>query len=454
MKKDITAQRQEYSDSLPDWLLVRDTLRGETHIKSEGTKYLPKTSGQIYAEQDDPLNGPKQYAAYKQRAEFYDSTQSAYRAMVAMAHASEPEIELPAAMEFIKDRATKDGMPLEELAKRITREQLTSGRCPLVVDSDDEDTNDPYILHYMAEALPNWMGRRRYVFKLAREVEGEKGEVGHQTYYIEMIAAEGGYIQVQWEQQKDEEFVPVNEVFIEGFSQIPVVVAGSVDITDEIDETPLLPMAKACIASYQMSADYRHALFMCGQPTGYSIGTQESERPKATGSAAWINIENPQAKLGYLEFSGSGVSAMRQAIKDKKDEADTYGVKLTGAGAGEAAETLKVRMMSQQATLKSVVKAGGEAIEKCLKMMAEWMGLNPDEVSYTPNMDFADVNLDHQTLSVISGAIAANNLPLEILFEYVRKVGLTEMDDDQIHALLLEDREDPDDTEEGLDNEE
>jgi len=445
MKIDITKARQDYTDSLADWELVRDTLRGETHIKSEGVKYLPKTSGQAFAEVDDPTNGAKLYSAYKLRAEFYDSTQTAYRAMVAMAHGSAPEITLPKAMEFMLNEATKDGMPLEELAKRMTREQLTTGRAPLMVDSSEDDNENPYILIYQAEALTNWRSGRRYVLKLSREIEDESGEVKSQTYYVEMAAEEaGGYSKTIWEQNNDGDYIAGESELIEGLKGVPIIIAGSVDITDDIDEVPLLPMGKACIASYQMSADYRQALFMCSQPTGYSIGSDEKEKPKSVGAGAWINIQNPSAKIGYLEVTGAGIGAMNVALNDKKKEADTYGVKLTGAGAGEAAETLKVRMMSQQATLKSVVKSGGEAIEKCLKIMAEWMNLNPDEVSYTPNMDFADVSLDHQTLAVLNATVMANNAPKQVVFEYMRKVGLTELDDDSLFALLEDPESDSD----------
>lgn len=456
--KDITIERSDYTDVKPDYVLVRDTLRGESHMKSKTTTYVPKTSGQLQQEIENPVTGKAIYAAYLARAEFYDAVASAYRSMIAMAHSSQPEIDLPAGMKYLINEATDDGMPLEEFAKRVTREQLTTGRCPILTDAPTE--GNPYLLNYRGEELINWLPERRYVFKLAKSVESETGEITAETYYVELLLSltEGGdgetaggepiYTQTVWEAADKGAFVPASITVIPEMNKIPIVIAGSVDTTDEIDEIPLLPMSKAAVAAFQMSADYRHALFLCGQPTPYGTGVETEEKPTMLGSGTFLQARNPQAKFDYMEVTGAGLSAMEKAISSKKTEADMYGVRVIGAGAGEAAETLKVRLMAQQASLKSAVKSGGEAIEKALKNIAVWMGLDPDSVSYTPNLEFANVELDTNVVNVFNAAINAGNLPKEMLWEYMRAAGLTEDDDEAIQGKIegaFEDDDEDDD---------
>lgn len=48
---------------------------------------------------------------------------------------------------------------------------------------------------------------------------------------------------------------------------IPFVFGGSLDNTPEIDDIPLLTMAKCAIKYYQLSADYFQKLIPDGSPT-------------------------------------------------------------------------------------------------------------------------------------------------------------------------------------------
>jgi hypothetical protein len=54
-------------------------------------------------------------------------------------------------------------------------------------------------------------------------------------------------------------------------TEIPFTIVGSTDITPDIDEIPLLPVARAALAAYRLDADYRHQLFYSGQPTLFLI---------------------------------------------------------------------------------------------------------------------------------------------------------------------------------------
>lgn len=63
-------------------------------------------------------------------------------------------------MQPLWEKATKDGLPLEALHRRITAELLTTGRYALLADAATEGSDLPWLAGYTAEALINWADDR------------------------------------------------------------------------------------------------------------------------------------------------------------------------------------------------------------------------------------------------------------------------------------------------------
>lgn len=110
------------------WELMRDTTAGETAVKEAGTTYLPQPSGF----KSQPDGGRALYEAYQKRAQFPEIVEPTIRGMVGVIHRTEAQIEMPDAMQPLWEKATKDGLPLEALHRRITAELLTTGRYSLL----------------------------------------------------------------------------------------------------------------------------------------------------------------------------------------------------------------------------------------------------------------------------------------------------------------------------------
>ncbi len=91
----------------------------------------------------------------------------------------------------------------------------------------------------------------------------------------------------------------------------------------------------------------------------------------------------------------------------------------------ESGEALKTRVAAQTATLTSVALSGAAGLEKSLKILATWMGENPDEVEVTPNLDFTNIEIQGQDIVQL---ITAKNLgyPLsyKTLHDIARERGL------------------------------
>jgi hypothetical protein len=159
------------------------------------------------------------------------------------------------------------------------------------------------------------------------------------------------------------------------------------------------------------------------------------EKPSAIGAdTVWHLPEG--ASADYLEVSGVGLNLMREAIQDEQARGEAHGSKILQTGAGqEAAETVKLRMLSQYATLQSVVTSAGEAIEQSLRSIAAWLNLNPDEVSYTPNTEFLKT-MELGSMATILQGVNTGVIPKELFYEAVRQAGFTEYTDEELSDML------------------
>jgi hypothetical protein len=111
-----------------------------------------------------------------------------------------------------------------------------------------------------------------------------------------------------------------NNQLVRGLGYLPVICCGSTDNSPDVDEVPLLTMARAAVKSYQLSADYFTALHQTSHPQPWVAGLDENVELGVTGpSAAWDL--GPNGSCGYLEFQGAGIEAVRTAMGDQKSAA-------------------------------------------------------------------------------------------------------------------------------------
>ena len=439
LDNEISTVHPLYIKKIPLWETVRDTMEGEYHIKQLGQKYLPMTSGQASLPDSE---GTKRYDAYKKRARFYDIVAPSVRGLVGLAHDKPAIVELPPRMEYLLENADAGRMTLEDFARNVTRETLQTGRCPILVDSPVEG-GDPYLVLYPAESLINWkqdeIGYYLAVFEEA-EYEDEQS-FSHEcvTRYRVLKLVEGKYtVEVYEDSSTDSQSNASGYSLIEEYTLdhdfIPLSVAGSINTDAEPNEPPMLPIARSAISMYQLSADYRQSLFMTAQPTPVTTGLGDDKPSSIGADTVWHLPEG--ATAAFLEVSGNGITLTKEAIQDEMLKAEQHGSNLIQSGnQAEAAETLRLRMLAQYATLQSVVMSGAEAIEKSLRHIAVWMNIDPNTVSYKANTDFMNV-VDLSQLSTLNQAVSAGNLPKTILFEATRQAGLTELDDEALDDLL------------------
>lgn len=429
-----------YVEALPAWQEMRDLYKGERHVKSKGTQYLPATKSMILDgmghRNGKPNLGQEVYDAYRTRALLPDVVKEAVEDYIGMLHNKPPTIELPAAMEPLRESATMFGEPLEALLRRINEQQLVCGRLGLLLDmpkSPDPASPMPYIALYIAEAVRNWddgeveedqdadlnmvvldeSGYRRDVFDwkpvtkyrvLLLEPLDKEAENAEPVYRVGVYEADGGGTPQYVE---DELFEPTLRG--QTLDEIPFVVVNTKDITPNTDEPPLAGLGRLALAIYRGEADYRQNLFMQGQETFVVIGDYKrtaadpsdlnavaSDEPLRTGAGSMVHLEGGAGNdAKYVGVSAAGLAEQRSSLENDRRRAEQRSGKLANdtASSQESGEAKKTRLAAQTATLKQIALTGGAALEWLLKIAARWMGADENAVKVSPNLEFGTPRL-------------------------------------------------------------
>jgi len=420
MSRDISSKHPQYVAMLEDWILMSDAYRGQRQVKSKRTAYLPATSGQIA---DGMTNteqvGYKAYDSYLRRARFPNFVREAVQTAVGMLHSQPAKIILPKGMDGIRSSKGED---LPQLLRRINTEQLISGRIGLLADLPTSGGNIPYIATYTTERIINWddgtvEGLVPQVMNLVvlDESEYERGLTSFtweidEKYRVLVIGninqnESAAAYKVGVFLTKDIEFNPdqlrAPSLLGKTLEKIPFVIINSCDLVSDPDEPPLLDLGELCMTIYRGEADYRQNLFMQGQETLVVIGgTQEEDESLRTGAGARIDISNPQGDAKFIGVTANGLSEQREALKDDRGHAGSMGAQSLDSTSREreSGKSLGIRIAARTADLNQVADTGAKGLETALKICAEWMGLNPAEVSIEPNKEFGNTELTGQTM--------------------------------------------------------
>ena len=208
-------------------------------------------------------------------------------------------------------------------------------------------------------------------------------------------------------------------------------------------------MARSALKYYTLSADYFTSLHYTAHPQPWVSGLDDDTDLRVTGPmAAWMLPENGQAQ--YLEFRGAGIEATRKAMMDQRNAALEAGARVVDVDTEESGDARRARQDDQHTSLYSVAVAAASGIEQVLKYLADWMGLNPDEVEFTVEPKFSREEVDAAMLQIVANMVMAGEVPRKVLFQVLRKAQLTELTDEQLEASRESGTSPDDDPDSGL----
>lgn len=455
----ISSKHPSYLLALPDWEQMRQTHAGERRVKEAGVRYLPATSGMVL-DGFSPMAAPNSpgamaYVAYRARATFPEFVREAVQAMVGIIHARPATIMLPAALEPMRERATLANESLEMLMRRITEEQLISGRAGLLLDVptlDPIQARDalPYIALYVAESIINWdpgtrdipkpealnlvvlnetepqrnadfsweIKEKHRVLILGDILENEEAD-GTATYMVGVFDDDDAVI--------DQSLLTTPTFKGNKLTRLPFVFVNTKDIASDVDMPPLLGLSNLALTIYRGEADYRQALFMQGQDTLVVIGGSPEDETYRTGAGATLKPPiGGDAK--YIGVDSNGLPEMRSALENDYERARAKAGELLNESSRdrESGEALRVRIAARTTTLHSIATTCAFALQELLRIAATWVGADPNEVIVTPNTEFVQQTMTgKELLDLTSAKSAGAPLSYESLHNFMRARGMT-----------------------------
>lgn len=436
---EVTADRQA------EWRLMRHAYEGESAVKRHGTLYLPKPTGWLGMED----GGAAMYDAYQKRARFPEVVSTAIRGMVGVLHGQEWSIEAPG-VEHLFEKATVDGLTLDTFSRRITIELLTTGRYAVLAEAP-EDGGDPYLAGYRAESLINWDELQDfYVFQ--ETVNMRSGFAWSQVVRsraLEII--DGVYTQSVYD---DGKLSNVLEPTVRGggtLDFIPVAIGGAMDMDLKPDTPPLIGVARAALAHYQIYADYRMALYMAYQDT--LVVHNASETPTAVGAGTVINLQSSEigkdTRAEYISPDGTSIEAHERGMDREQMSAVRSGAAMfdnTPRGQ-ESGEARRLRFSAETATIQSIANASAAILEKSMRNAARLNGIdNVDGIIVKPPENLLEGRLDSAEVGALVSAWQNGAFGYQTLYENLQRGRIASMERSADDEQALIDGNLPDDS--------
>lgn len=451
---DVTDTSVGYRNRIEQWRKVRDALEGEERVRERSTQYLPRPRGM---KKQDYLN-------YLMRASFYAVTDRTLRGMTGLVFRIEPTVEMPPRMEPLIDMATVEGFTLNQVIREGIREVLSLGRYGILVDMAAQPSSSglPYLATYKAEDIFRWeeatiAGRRMLMRVIVRE-EAETHNGRTTTVLRELMITtdpeqiQGGvtvpagtYVQKIYEEVESERntrtlisrstedidlisgqfrLVGTTVPTVNGAAlhEIPFWFVNPFDMRPRADKPPFLDLVNTNLAHYRNSADYEHALYLTATPTPFFFGVKKTEKPAGIGAGTLWWSESTDAKAGFIEFTGAGLSAQRTALRDKEERMAALGARLIKdvERPNVTAETTRLQTRAETSVMVSAVQTLESAVKQALRFAAFWARADASVVDVKMNRDYVETRLDANEITSLVQAWQAGAFSKRTLHEQFR----------------------------------
>lgn len=431
---DMTAERAA------EWQLMAAAESGESAVKLAGETYLPMPSGFKAL----PNAGRDAYAAYRGRAQFPEILAPSLAAMIGIVHGKAIAIEMPDAMGYLLENADGAGLTLDAFHRRITRALLLDGRHAVLADAP-EGGGEPYMRGYSGAAVINW-DSDWYVLD-----ECHWARDGFEWSKVEqyrVLSLDGVYTQSVFSRHGGARDWTITQSMPQAMGgqamvAVPLVIASARDVSATVETPPLIGVARAALAIYQLSADYRHQLYMSGQETLVAIN---GAAPTAVGAGVVHSMQGSEGvtpDLKYVSPSCSGIDAHKLAMEDNRTAAIQAGARLMEQSdqVQESGAARKMRFASETATLSSVAAVSCAMIEAALRHVAAFKGLPADAVTVTPPRDLLDNTMTPADAQALVAVWQAGGISYQTLYENLARGGIASAERDFVEETALLDQE-------------
>ena len=450
----VKTKHPDYVKLAPLWKRARDVCAGQQAVHAAGEEYLPKLTDQTLAD----------YAAFKLRALFYNASWRTVSGLHGMLFRKPPTLEVAAGLKDLLKDVTLSGVPLERFVEAIALETLKVERVGILVDHPPQPDATarptvaqaekmglrPTMQMYPAESIINWRfetinNQHTLAMVVLQETYTEKvnefevkerdqwrvldldPDTDSRDYRVRIFRddAKGG----------DQIISTVYPVMAgKRLSHIPFYC----DLAP--DEPPLIDLFDVNLSHYRTTASYEHGCHFTGLPTavisGYQIDPDKPETFYIGSSNAWV-FPSPDATANYLEFTGTGLTALKDNLQAKQQYMAMLGARML-ADESKQVETLgatAIKRTGENSVLSSLAIQISDRVQKALEMFAQWAGVDGDE-EFEINRDFLPAGLDAQTITAYIALVQSGALSPESLHDLLLRGDLTKLKYEEEQAKI------------------
>jgi hypothetical protein len=409
----VNTPSESYKEHADDWRLIRDVIEGAKAVRAGGDKYLPKLTGMDYTE----------YAAYANRAQFFNATARTVNGLVGAVFRREPKIILGDGAESLRpllDRCTVDNQSFLSFSRHIFRETLSIGRVGALVDAP-ANGGTPYFTSYPAESITNWrvvkMPDERVVadqvvlceYRAVPAADGF-GSDEEKYYRVLFLDNDGRYGQQIYVEQKSldgrSQYALVGTTYpsLPGaggfYNDMPFVCFNARGTGLKIEKSPILDIAELNKLHFQRSAQLAHGQFYTATPTYWAIAPVNNDDVtyRVGPNTVWL-VDQPNG-CGILEYRGEGLKYLESACNQLEQQMSGLGARLVSDRkntAAEASDVAAMRDKGETSLLHEIVSAIDTGLTDLLKTWVRWQGRNPKDVSVRLNRDFVGAAIEYRT---------------------------------------------------------
>lgn len=435
-------QSEKLSAYAPRVQKIRDFVSGEVAVKSKRDLYMPVPSAGM-----DPLG--TSFSNFLRRTSFFPGASRVHDGCLSLVFQKDPVL-VSERVQPIKNVITRDGDSLEILAEKIVSETLLSNYTGILVDHPSDEER-PANLN-AANALE--LGFRPFlsVYPFESILHIEKGIVGlrqaltlvrlsdNANQYRELTITNGVYtVTIFTKNVETGEWSKRSYVPRRGGKPLDFIPFKIVTTKKTLHPTKSLleDVVHVNCNHFITAGELAQAINHCAGPQKVAInpgkqlnpdGTEKAVNEYPAGSEYVLEVWGENSDFKYLEFTGTGVSAIRGELVELKNQMAALGSRILQdeKAAPEAAEALSIRRTSENATIVGVARTVALDMEWALRVMAWWMGAESKEdpdTRFMLNVDLVPAKLTPQEVAEIRNLRASGAYTAEEEFYALRDGG-------------------------------
>ena len=444
----VDTKHPEYLEYYDKWFRTTVAYDGEDSVKGTGEANLPRLTDQT----DD------EYLAYKMRANYPSFLSRIIDTFIGLTMNVQPVVNMPSGMDEWETDLGGKNVSLEDLIKRSLRHNFRQGRLGMLVGRKDE-ADHAHIAIYDAESIINWgdnwfvleetyleqdeddpfilkNATRWRVIKLG-DVKFEDNSEATGIYHQEIYIKDGDEIKLS------EVIVPRNSRG-EALDYIPFVTVGVDGIDNEITKPPLIDFVNMSMSYYRNSADLEHGLHFTAMPFYYVSGVgggaamknaQSSSKKKSDitlGSQRALRLSDPQAKVGVVEFNGTGLKSIELTMQRKERQMGELGSRiLVDETKGvKSADTKRIEGKADTSMAQNIILSVERGMEQSLRFLADFEGFASENIELEINKVLVADSVSTEEVKTALAAVLAGKMSMDTFLKIVQRASFAPKDFD------------------------